>query len=114
MNEILIIGIGFFVLVQLINGIFNILIASNLKKIAIGQSKIRDEEVILLAQQWENILIKFEEIREKFEVLEVKIDRISEDVFDAYIQQSDVKKKRGPYKPRRLKEIGHKKTPPEF
>ena len=107
MNDLVILAIAFFVLIQLISGVFNILIAHNLKKIAKAQSQIREEEHILQSAQWEAVTIKFNDIMEKLSVIE-------EDIFDAYIKSSGVKKTRGPYKPRKPKELSHKKTPPEL
>lgn len=104
---------GFLVLLQLIKSLIDVYHARSLIKAL----KKRDE---LHAKEWEIVMFRFHEIMESFLVLEKKIETmdmnihaLQDDVFDVVIRNSGVKKTRGPYKPRKPKEIGHKKTPPE-
>ena len=90
-----------------------------MKKIAKAQAEVRDEELVLQSALWESINIKLADIMEKLAILENgdfvthnALEALQEDVFDAYIKNSGVKKTRGPYKPRKPKELDHKKAPP--
>jgi predicted Holliday junction resolvase-like endonuclease len=110
---ILLASLAIFVLIQLMNGIMNILTARFMKKRAQLEEQVREDEARLMAEQWEDVIVKFSEIMEKTLDLEEKLDYIIENI-DVYKPETIViPKKRGKYKPRQPKGLEHKKTPPE-
>lgn len=112
---ILLIAIGIFVLIQIVNGIMNILTARQFKKMARREQEIRDDDARLMSEQWEEVIRKFSDIvemnietNEKLDYLESYFDDLREasEVID---QAQKIKtRKRGPYAPRKPKVIEHK------
>ena len=116
MNELVVCAIGFFVLVQLLNGIVNILTTNQLKRISQAQAELRATENELQAEQWESVIIKFSDIIEKLNTQEDRQQLHFEELMDILERIPPPPKetrKRGPYKPRKPKELVHKKTLPE-
>jgi hypothetical protein len=71
--------------------------------------KKRDE---IHEQEWKQMIHCYGNIYEELEELNALIRALQDDVFDVVIKETGTKK-RGPYGPRKKKELEHKKTPPE-
>ena len=116
MSDILIIAIGFFVMIQLLNGIVNIITARHLKKITTAQMEIRSEENILQSEQWQSVTLKLDDIVDYLNDAEhhrqVNFQYIM-DVLEDIPLPPKANNIRKPYGPRKKKAIEHKKTPPE-
>lgn len=101
-------------MVQLVNGVVNIITARQLKKITESQAELRNQENALQAEQWESVIVKFSDIIDQTNTMEdanqLRFEEIM-DHLDAIPYPEKATKKRGPYKPRQKKGIEHKKTP---
>lgn len=113
---ILLVALGIFVLVQIMNGFVNIMTARNMRRNIKIQSEISEQENRLRAEEREDIIHKFSQIIEVNIDLDDKVDYLMT-YFDDLRYNSEPKhtksKKRGKYGPRKRKEIEHKKTPSE-
>jgi hypothetical protein len=89
---VLIGSIGFFVICQIANGIMNIMAARFVRRQAVLNAKLREEEARANFEQMEAINIKFEELMIRMEQVTNQKPRVI----------------RGKYKPRRPKGIEHK------
>ena len=104
------IALGVFVLVQIMNGIVNILTARNMRKHALLQAQVKEDENRLMAEQWEAVIRKFSEIVEISLNNEEKLDYLIENMDDLFPKPEKKPKSRtrGPYGPRKPKVIEHK------
>jgi hypothetical protein len=89
---VLIGSIGFFVICQVANGIMNIMSARFVRRQAVLNAKLREEEARANFEQMESINIKFEELMIRMEQVSNQKPRVI----------------RGKYKPRKPKGIEHK------
>lgn len=81
--------------------------------------KKRDE---IHENEWESLLVHLENIsnrlsyiEEDMRTLRLNLRELQDDIFDVVIKNEGVNKTgaRGPYGPRKKKQLEHKKTPPE-
>ena len=94
----------------------NIITANQIKKITQAQIELRLEENTLQADQWESVIVKFSDIIEKLNNQEDRQQLHFEELMDILERMPPPPKanKRGPYKPRKPKELVHKKTLPDI
>ena len=111
--HILLATISIIILIQIVNGIINILTARRFRKMAKLEQEIREDEARLMAEQWESVITKFSDIMEKCLDADEKLDFIIENIDVFRAPEVIIPRKRGKYKPRKPKVIEHKKTPPE-
>jgi len=81
------------------------LMRANLKN-----QKLRDECDNL---RWKVVVEKLSNLEEEIGSVNLNLHYLQEDVFDIILKNAVEKKGRGPYGPRKKKQIEHKKTPPE-
>lgn len=106
----LLVAIGIFILIQIMNGILNILTARDFKKKVALESQIRAEESTYFAAQWENVLLNQTQIIKRLDILDTNLHALQDDVFDVIVgnAKEEKPKKRGPYKSRKPKVLEHK------
>lgn len=107
---ILLVALGIFVLVQIMNGVVNIATARHMKRQAKLQSELREDENRIMDEHWEDVIIKYSEIMEKLLENEGKVDFMLESLQDIE-EVAKPKKIRGKYKPRKPKLLENKKSP---
>jgi hypothetical protein len=117
------IAFGIFILIQIMNGIVNILAAINMKKHALLQAQMKEREYVAMQAHREDIIFKFEEImdelvntRDQRDELSLRIFRMEEYLNEicGFLTPPEEKKvrakPRGPYGPRKRKAIEHKEN----
>ena len=115
------IALGVFVFVQILNGIVNIMTARNMRKHALLQAQMKDREYIALEQHQEDVIVKFSEImdelidaRDEHAELEKRLFIIEQSLNEICFiiappeERKIIPKPRGPYGPRKRKELAHK------
>lgn len=73
------------------------------------RDEIHEEEWKRVILYQEIIIDKLNSMEKEISSLDMNLHALQDDVFDVLIRNTEVKKTRGPYKPRKPKEIGHKK-----
>jgi hypothetical protein len=111
--HILLLTIGTIILIQIVNGIMNILTARHFKKMAKLEQQAREDEARLMAEQWESVITKFSDIIEMNIDMNEKLDFLIENIEFPEPPEVIIPKKRGKYKPRKPKVLEHQKTPSE-
>jgi len=106
-------ALGIFIAIQIMNGILNIMTARHLKKHALLRNEAQENENRIMAEQWENVIVKFSDIMESSIDAHDKLDYIMENLDEFKNPIEEKSRKRGKYKPRKPKALEHKKTPPE-
>lgn len=120
------IAFGVFILGQIMNGILNIWTAKSLKKTALLQDQLNNNDHRMMCDYQEDVILKFSEImdelidaRDEQTELERRLFVIEQSLNEICCILSPPEerraspKPRGPYGPRKNKALGHKEDKPE-
>lgn len=115
------IAFGVFILVQIMNGVVNIITARTLKKHALLQAQMKEREYIAMEEHQEDIILKFSEIMDELIDASDEQDKLEERLFIIEQSLNEIccilappeerrvsPRPRGPYGPRKNKALGHK------